>query len=236
MVERRNERSRPRQRTRVKNVKPHRRCVASVIQSCPGAGSMSGMRLGKLGCCAVAAAALTSCAAGRASHSVPLTRMPARPLSFGEYHRPGGGTVCRSRVRGAEYAGVRTQAHAALLAVSTDVRGATAFWLPGGQGTPCRSVRTEIPQPAARQIATLIDKARPFTAGTVNCASDDGTQVWLYLRPGNTDRVQEVVLQPDGCLTVDADGLWPRSLPEAVMRALAPYAPPGWARYLRRGV
>lgn len=70
----------------------------------------------------------------------------------------------------------------------------------------------------------------------MSCGSDDGTEVWLYLRPRHTDRVEKVVLQPDGCLTVDADGLRPRYLPEAVMRALAPYAPPGWARYLRRGV
>jgi hypothetical protein len=207
-----------------------------VIHSCSDTNIMSRMRLRIVGCCVAAAATLSSCASGHASHPVSLTRIPAEPPSFGEYRLQTVGVVCRTRVLGAEYAGARKRTSSALLAVSRNVRGATAFWLPGGQGTPCHSVRTEITEPAAREIATLIDKARPFPAGTVNCGSDDGTQVWLYLRPRHTDRVQKVVLQPDGCLTVSASGLRPRYLPAAVMRMLAPYAPNGWTRYLHHGV
>lgn len=194
------------------------------------------MRLRAVGCCLVVVAAATSCASGRASQMVPLTRMPPHPLSFGEYRLHGDGRVCRTRILGAEYSGASKHPRSAVLVVSTNVGGATAFWLPGAQGTPCRSVRTSIPPRVAHAIAMLVNKARPLPAGSMSCGPDDGTQVWLYLRPRHTARVQKLVLTPDGCLTVAADNLWPRLLPEQVMRTLAPYAPPGWARYLHHGV
>jgi hypothetical protein len=189
-----------------------------------------------VGGCLLVLVALTSCSSGRATQSVPLSRMPAHPLTFGEYRVQGGGAVCRTRVPGAENAGAAKQSRSALPTVSTNLSGATAFWLPGAQGTPCRSVRTAIPAPAARKIAALINAAEPFPAGTVNCGSGDGTQIWLYLRPQQTNRVQQLALTPDGCLTVEAENLWPRLLPETIMRTLTPYAPQGWSKYLHNGV
>lgn len=211
-------------------------CSLVVTDLYPKASRMRAVRWRTVGCCVVVAAAMTGCATARASHPVPFTRMPARPLSFGEYRVQGGGKVCRTRIPGAEYHRASRHSRSAVPVVSTTVSGATAFWLPGAQGTPCRSVRTAIPRPAAHEIAMLVNRARAFFAGSVSCGFDDGTEVWLYLHPRHTQRVQKLVLTPTGCLTVNADDLWPRFLPEAVMRTLAPYAPPGWANYLHHGV
>lgn len=172
---------------------------------------------------------------------MPLTRTPTHPLAFGTYPIQGeNGRVCRIRVPGAEYRDSKTRRNSSpaspVLAVSTQVVGATAFWLPGAQGTPCHSVRTAIPAAPARKVAGLINAAKPFPAGEMSCGLDDGTQVWLYLRPARAHGTQKLILTPDGCLTIRADGLWPRWLPEAVMRTLAPYAPPGWTAYLHHGV
>jgi hypothetical protein len=161
--------------------------------------------------------------------------MPARPLAFGQYLVEDS-RICRTRVVGAEDRDSNTHPSTAVPVVSTDLVDATAFWLPGAQGTPCRSVRTAIPAASARKIAALVNSAQPLPAGPMSCGMADGTQVWLYLRPRNAQGVQKLILTPDGCLTIGADGLWPRRLPAAVMRTLATYAPPGWTAYLDNGV
>lgn len=166
-----------------------------------------------------------------------MTRLPDRPLVFGTY--PAGRSndrVCRTKLIGAEHRVLVGHQVDAMLSVSTHVVGAVAFWLPGLQGTPCRSSRSEIPAGAARAIAVQINRAPPLPAGPMSCASDDGTAVWIYLRPAGTRAVQKVTLSPVGCLTVSAAGRWPRYLPASVMRTLAPYAPPGWTRYMSNGV
>lgn len=168
---------------------------------------------------------------------VRLGRLPARPFAFSEHRSSGGGRVCVTRVPGIENRGQhRGRTTRALPEVDATVSGATVFWLPGFQGTPCHSVRTDIPKSTTGRIAASIDKAPPFPAGPMSCGMDDRTQVWVYFHLSGRKRVQLVRLLPDGCLTASADGLWPRRLPVAVMRALAPYAPPGWSAYLDNGV
>jgi hypothetical protein len=197
----------------------------------PNLGTMDDVRWRVTFCCLCVALAAASCAeAAPSSQAVPVTSMPAKPLAFAEY-----GHVCRTRISGAEYRGAHS-ASSAVLTVSTDLAGATAFWLPGAQGTPCRSVGTAIPAAAARRLAVLVNKAQPLGTGAGGCGSSDGTQVWIYLRPEHARGVQKLTVIPDGCLGISADGLSPRSLPVAVMRTLAPYAPPGWAAYLHNGV
>jgi hypothetical protein len=218
-----------------------------VTPACPTPGRMTGVRARLIVCCLGLVAAGAGCASNsvphahlqatevRPSQAVPQTRMPARPLAFGQYQVQGS-RICRTRVLGAEYRDSQTHQSTAVPAVSTDLVGATAFWLPGAQGTPCRSVRTAIPAASARTVAALVNGAGPLPAGQMSCGGGDGTQVWLYLRPTHARGVQKLILTPDGCLTVGADGLWPRRLPVAVMRTLAPYAPPGWTAYLDNGV
>jgi hypothetical protein len=218
-----------------------------VIPSCPTPGRMTEVRTRLIVCCLGLVAAGAACASNsvprahlqptevRSSQAVALTRVPARPLAFGEYLVQGS-RICRTRVIGAEYRDSQTHPSPAVPVVSTDLVGATAFWLPGAQGTPCRSARTALPATPARTIAALVNGARPLPAGPMNCGTEDGTQVWLYLRPTHAQGAQKLRLTPDGCLTIGADGLSPRQLPAAVMHTLAPYAPPGWTAYLHNGV
>lgn len=212
-------------RTHVRGVPPR-----VVTRLYPNSGRMHDVRWRVIFCCLCVALAVASCAkAAPSSQAVRVTGMPAKPLAFAEY-----GHVCRTRIAGAEYRSAHS-ASSAVLTVSTDLAGATAFWLPGAQGTPCRSERTAIPAAAARRLAVLVNKAQPLT-GDGSCGSGNGTQVWIYLRPEHARGVQKLIVTPDGCLGISADGLSPRRLPAAVMRTLAPYAPPGWAAYLRNGV
>ena len=163
--------------------------------------------------------------------------MPAQPPAYGEHPIQGRGQACGTRGSAAEHPGAtRQQDSSALPRVSTHLLGATAFWLPGAQGTPCRSVRTAIPAAPARRIAVLINNASAILDGTMNCGADDGTRVWLYLHPVHVRGGQKLTLAPVGCLLIGADGFRDRFLPEAVMRALAPFAPSGWRAYLHNGV
>jgi hypothetical protein len=121
-----------------------------------------------------------------------------------------------------------------LVTVDAHPRGLTAFWIPGFDQRPCRTVRTHYGASVASRLADDLRTAPRYPKGVVHCPNDTGAAVYLYFGYGAGRPSEFARAQLTGCRFVIAPNRESRRLSDRLISDLAAIAPQPWADGLRQ--